>query len=126
MIKPRKAAPAERLPTRSLILRLVLLILAAAPSSLAVSVEPQLAGQKTSAGNFDGPAELPRLFVKSSMSDTPAEGKSLVVNSAESLQPALDNAQCGDTLRLQPAVNFRGTFKFPAKPCGDDHWIIVR
>jgi hypothetical protein len=60
------------------------------------------------------------------MSDTPAEGKSLVVNSAESLQPALDNAQCGDTLRLQPGVTFRGTFKFPAKPCDDAHWIIVR
>src|SRR6266404_734186 len=33
-------------------------------------------------GKFDGPAELPRAYVKSALSDTPAPGKSILVKDA--------------------------------------------
>jgi hypothetical protein len=78
------------------------------------------------AGRFDGPAELPRVFVKSALSDTPAPGKSLLVKNSKELTAALDKAACGDTIRLQAGSEFAGDFKFPAKPCDDAHWIVVR
>ncbi|HMK23396.1 MAG TPA: hypothetical protein VK466_13765 [Terriglobales bacterium] len=77
-------------------------------------------------GRFDGPAELPRVYVRSALADTPAPGKSLVVKSSKELAAALDNASCGDTIKLQAGTEFAGAFKFPAKPCDDAHWIIVR
>src|ERR1700757_4822248 len=46
--------------------------------------------------NFDGPAELPRQHVKSSLSDTPAGGKTWTVHAGENFQQALANASCGD------------------------------
>src|ERR1039457_1481342 len=47
--------------------------------------------------NYDGPAELPRVIVHSSMANTPAPGSILSVNAGDDLQSALNNAQCGDT-----------------------------
>jgi hypothetical protein len=76
--------------------------------------------------NFDGPAELPREYVKSSLSDTPAPGKTLLVRSGDSLEQALAGASCGDTVRLEAGASFSGTFVFPQKDCDDSHWIIVR
>src|SRR5579864_8935690 len=58
------------------------------------------AGQTFSAdnsGTFDGPAELPRLYVKSSLVDTPAPGKIIPVNAGGSIKAALASAACGDT-----------------------------
>ena len=75
--------------------------------------------------NFDGPAELPREYVKSSLKDTPAPGKVWTVNSGESVEPALSRASCGDTIELQAGATFSG-FLIPAKHCDDSHWIIVR
>lgn len=77
-------------------------------------------------GNFDGPAELPRRYLKSAMSDTPAPGHVREVKQGDNLQQAIDDAQCGDTLKLQAGATFRGLFKFPKKACDDTHWIIVR
>jgi hypothetical protein len=77
-------------------------------------------------GKFDGPAELPRVFVKSALSDSPAPGKSILVKDVAGLRSALDQAGCGDTIRLQAGVAFVGILRFPAKPCDDNHWIIVR
>ncbi len=77
-------------------------------------------------GKFDGPAELPRVYVKSSLADTPAPGKSMMVKDAGELRSALDKASCGDTIRLQAGTEFAGNFKLPAKPCDDEHWIVVR
>jgi len=91
--------------------------------SIAVSgQEPKAAG----AGQFDGPAELPRVYVKSSFVDTPAPGKTVEVRSADELKSALDKAGCGDTIRLQSGAAFAGNFKFPAKTCDDGHWIVLR
>ncbi len=78
------------------------------------------------AGNFDGPAELPRVYVKSALADTPSPGKTHTVASGGDLQAAINDANCGDTLVLDAGSVFRGSFRFPAKPCDDAHWILVR
>ena len=77
-------------------------------------------------GNFDGPAELPRVTVPSAMADTPAPGTTITVNAGGDFQTALNNAHCGDTIELQAGATFTGTFDFPAKSCDNAHWIIVR
>jgi hypothetical protein len=77
-------------------------------------------------GQFDGPAELPRVYVRSALSDTPAPGKKIAVHTGDNLQSAINGASCGDTLELQAGEVFTGAFHFPQKPCDDAHWIIVR
>jgi len=77
-------------------------------------------------GRFDGPAELPRVTVKSGLSDTAVPGKVRLVKEGEDLQQVLNLASCGDTVRLQAGATFLGSFSFPAKACDDQHWIIVR
>ena len=77
-------------------------------------------------GKFDGPAELPRAYVKSALVDTPAPGKSVLAKDVAELRTALEKASCGDTIRLQAGTEFAASIKFPAKPCDDEHWIIVR
>jgi len=75
---------------------------------------------------FDGPAELPRIYIQTAMSNTPAPGSTTSVNSGGDLQSALNSANCGDTIQLQAGATFTGVFTFPAKSCDDNHWIIVR
>jgi hypothetical protein len=77
-------------------------------------------------GNFDGPAELPRATVPSAMTDTPAPGTVVNVNSGGDLQAALNNARCGDVIQLQAGATFSGKFQVPAKSCDNNHWIIIR
>src|ERR1700751_699027 len=84
------------------------------------------AQNEASKGQFDGPAELPRVYVKSNLADTPAPGKTVVVKSSSELTSALDKAVCGDTIQLQAGATFVGMFKIPVKSCDDQHWIIVR
>jgi hypothetical protein len=91
------------------------------------SGSPQQAPRaNSSSSSFDGPAELPRIFVKSSLADTPAPGRVLEVKEGDNLQQALDHASCGDTIRLQAGAAFRGLIRVPAKNCDDSHWIIIR
>jgi len=78
------------------------------------------------ANNFDGPAELPREYVKSSLKDTPAGGKTWSVRSGQSLESALASASCGDVITLQAGATFSGNFMIPNKSCDDSHWIIIR
>src|ERR1019366_6765821 len=80
----------------------------------------------TAGGNFDGPAELPRVTVPSAMTDTPAPGTVISVNAGGDLQSALNNANCGDVIQLQAGATFTGKFIVPAKNCDINHWIIVR
>ncbi len=77
-------------------------------------------------GNFDGPAELPRVTVASSMADTPAPGSIVSVRPGDDLQAALDNAFCGDTIELQAGATFTGRFLLRAKSCDAGHWIVIR
>ena len=81
---------------------------------------------QANASNYDGPAELPRLYVKSSLSDTPASGATHLVKSGGDLQSALNSATCGDTIQLQAGATFTGAFVLPAKNCDEQHWIVVR
>jgi hypothetical protein len=80
----------------------------------------------SAAGSFDGPAELPRVHVKSALADTPAPGKVHTVRADDNLQQALNQAACGDTIKLEAGAVFTGHFIFPAKKCDDAHWIILR
>src|SRR5215475_12794826 len=96
---------------------LLILLLSSAP---AASAAPSASGQ------FDGPAELPRVHVKSSLADTPAPGKVKLVHAGDNLQAALAAVNCGETLELESGATFRGKFHFPEKSCDDTHWIIIR
>ena len=85
-----------------------------------------LSATASNSGNFDGPAELPRTTVQSTLADTPAPGSTINVLAGADLQTALNNANCGDTVQLQAAATFTGSFTLPAKNCDDSHWIIIR
>src|SRR5271165_899762 len=78
------------------------------------------------AGNFDGPAELPRVNVSSTMADTPAPGNRVQVSASSDPQTAINNAQCGDTIELQAGATYSSLLTLPAKHCDDQHWIIIR
>ena len=75
---------------------------------------------------FDGPAELPRVYVKSKLKDTPAPGRVHLVEASANLQNAIDEVKCGETLKLQAGATFSGKFRFPKKSCDDAHWVIIR
>ena len=84
------------------------------------------ADQPVNQNGFDGPAELPRIYVRSMLADTPAPGQVRLVKGSDSLQDAIDSARCGDTLKLEAGATFRGLFRLPDKYCDDSHWIILR
>jgi hypothetical protein len=75
---------------------------------------------------FDGPAELPRVYVKSSLADTPASGRVWKLKAGDSVQQALKRASCGDTIELPPASTFESSLELPSKSCDDTHWILLR
>lgn len=77
-------------------------------------------------GNFDGPAELPRVTVPTAMANTPAPGSTISVPAGGDLKAALNSANCGDTIALQAGATFTGVFTMPAKNCDINHWIIIR
>jgi len=77
-------------------------------------------------GNFDGPAELPRVYLSTTLADTPSLGSLITVKAGGDLQAALDNASCADTIELEAGATFIGQFTLPAKNCDDQHWITVR
>lgn len=80
----------------------------------------------TTSSDYDGPAELPLVYLQTAMADTPAPGSTTLVPAGGNLQSALNNAQCGETIQLQAGATYTGSFNFPAKSCDDQHWIIVR
>jgi hypothetical protein len=87
---------------------------------------PRLDKSGSDRPGFDGPAELPRIYLKTSVADTPAPGKVHTVNAGDNLQAQLDKASCGDTLSLEPGAAFSGRFVLPQKNCDDSHWIVIR
>jgi hypothetical protein len=109
-----------------LVLRMAVLLLWLAIQLTLTAQASRNDDRQASGGNFDGPAELPRKYLKSSLADTPAPGRLRVVKESENLQQAINDAKCGDTLELQVGATFRGVFRFPKKPCDDVHWIVVR
>jgi len=95
-------------------------------SSQSNSQQLTLDATVVNSGNFDGPAELPRTTVQSTMADTPAPGNTINVAAGANLQTVLNNANCGDTIQLQAGATFNGFFTLPAKSCDDSNWIIIR
>jgi len=87
---------------------------------------PAALAQSPENAKFDGPAELPRVYLHSSLADTPAPGKMRLVKPGDDLQAALNHVSCGDTLRLEAGATFTGVFHLPKKSCDDSHWIILR
>jgi hypothetical protein len=79
-----------------------------------------------SVSGYDGPAQLPLVYMETALANTPAPGATVAVAAGGDLQSALNRANCGDTITLQAAATFTGAFTFPAKNCDDSHWIIVR
>jgi hypothetical protein len=75
--------------------------------------------------DFDGPAELPRVRMETSMHDTPAPGKTIQVRAGQDPSEAVARASCGDTVELQAGATF-GKLVLPPKKCDDSHWIIIR
>jgi len=104
-------------PTLALLL-LSMPILLGCPARASPQTSPQ-------SGEFDGPAELPRIYVESSLGATPAPGRTLSVRAGEDPSRVLSKASCGDTVELQAGTTF-GTLLLPQKNCDDSHWIIVR
>ena len=88
--------------------------------SFVITVDP------AQSGNFDGPAELPRVYINSTIANTPSPGQTWFVAAGGSLQQALNNAACGDIITLQAGATFSGTVQVPAKNCDNAHWITVR
>src|SRR4051812_26840496 len=66
------------------------------------------AGSNLNYSGFDGPAELPRVYMETSLADTPAPGSATTVKPGGDLQAALNNANCGDTILLQSGAVFAG------------------
>jgi len=108
------------------LLIVVLLGLFCLVSPVPTTASAQADAGKSAGSKFDGPAELPRVYVKSSLADTPAAARVRLVKDGDNLQEALDNANCGDTLKLQAGATFQGMYRLPGKPCDNAHWIIVR
>jgi hypothetical protein len=75
---------------------------------------------------YDGPAQLPQVVVNSKMTDSPAPGAVITVQTADDLKTALNNAQCGETIELKAGATFTGRFTVPDKHCNAKHWIIIR
>jgi hypothetical protein len=88
------------------------------PAETGYSAAPQ-------SGVFDGPAELPRVYIQSDLRATPAPGKTVMVRAGEDPSQAISKASCGDTIQLQAGATF-GSLVLPEKKCDDSHWIIVR
>ncbi len=86
-----------------------------------------LAGAANAADTrFDGPAELPRVYLQTAVADTPTPGKTRTVKAGDNFQSTLDEAACGDTLSLEAGATFTGRFLLRKKNCDDSHWIVIR
>ena len=113
------------IPTRFMVILwfvFLWLILASPVHDVAAPQSSRVGGD----ANFDGPAELPRERVNSYLKDTPAGGKTRLVQAGQSLEQALSSAACGDVIQLQAGATFSGNFALPEKSCDDSHWIILR
>jgi hypothetical protein len=88
---------------------------------------PALACLVLAAVGAGGPAaaqepEPPRALV--STAPVAPSGRTIAVRAGEDLQAALDRAQPGDVVALEPGATFHGPFTLPRKT--GDGWIVVR
>ena len=78
-------------------------------------------GRAASAPNDSGPPELPRIFLDTR--HIPSTGRRVIVRPGDDLQRALDAAQPGDVILLQPGARYAGTFTLPKKT--GNRWITI-
>jgi uncharacterized protein YjdB len=70
-------------------------------------------------------AELPRVYLNTAY--VPPNGRQIVVKAGDNLQAAINNAQPGDVLLLQPGAVFTGPFTLPKKAgAGPNAWVVIR
>jgi hypothetical protein len=74
---------------------------------------------------FDGPAELPRTVMTTTVASTPSPNVPKVVGPEMNLQTALNSAVCGDTIQVDPAIIYTGSLQLPSLPCDAQHWITI-
>jgi hypothetical protein len=101
-----------------------LVLALALASSLVTMAKP--AYSQILGGGYDGPAQLPRVYMQTTIADTPSLGKRITVNAGGDLQSALNDANCGDTIELQAGATFKGEYQLKSKSCDNLHWITVR
>jgi hypothetical protein len=117
--------PATRVMLRGFVTLMCCLIAGAIPSRAFRQAVDARQPVSSPSSRFDGPAELPRVYLDSSLRATPAPGKTLTVSAGKDPSRVLSEASCGDTIELQAAATFDELI-LPAKHCDDAHWIIVR
>jgi hypothetical protein len=88
-------------------------------------IQPNQTPPTPSAATTDGPAELPRIYIKSSLADTPSPGAQINVKAGSDLNAAYLAAKCGDILLVAPGASWNSP-NFPTKGCDDAHWVRVR
>ena len=54
------------------------------------------------------------------------DGRTLMVKAGDDLQDAIDDANPGDIIELEPGAVFTGNFVLPAKENPDSRWILIR
>lgn len=76
----------------------------------------------------DATPELPRRFLDTTY--TPPQGRTISVSEGEDLQSAIDMANPGDIIAIQPGATFVGNFILPNKIWdrlgNEDKWIVIR
>ena len=90
------------------------------------SMSLNLAMNTAVTSNYDGPAELPRVYIQSDLASTPVPGSVISVAQGGDFQQALNSVKCGQTIELQSGAAFTGNFTLPAQTCDDSHWIVIR
>ena len=98
-------------------------------SLLAAPAHSEQTGQRESSVDrerFDGPAELPRVYMNTALADSPSPGKIHRAKAGSDLQSAINDAACGDVIELEEGASFQGPIRMPAKHCDDAHWIVIR
>ena len=84
------------------------------------------AGNHPTFGDHDGPAALPQACIYTALSATPSPGTTISVKAGGNLQSALDSAQCGDTISIDPSATLVGIFHLNPNKCDSNHWITIR
>ena len=84
------------------------------------------AGNHPTFGDHDGPAALPQACIYTALSATPSPGKTISVKAGGNLQSALNSAQCGDTISIDPSATLVGIFNLNPNKCDANHWITIR
>jgi hypothetical protein len=72
-----------------------------------------------------GDAELPRVFLTTTVASSPSNGAVIHVGIPDNLQLALETANCGDKILLAAGVSFSGNYVI-RRACSASAWITVQ